>query len=321
METIAGNGTGTVGSRNYWRPEFEGALAPTVALSRPHHAIGDAAGNIIIVDKDSHSVVKVTPGGRLYTIAGTHQSGDSGDGPGIATAMRLNSPNGLWLGQGTNPNIYILDTDNGKVRRLNQAGVMTTLFTVPGGILGGRGLWVSEDETAAWFCAETELKKWVKGAGVATVNGTFKDLGNLIVNQVGNLVVTDRGANRVYAMLPDGSKSKLAGNGDDDGFLNHVSALSATLAGVRGVWTLPIGGYLFATHEGSGVWLMDAASNVHLLVDGQKDAHSGDGDWFYLPGKKISEARSVSLDPFGNILICEADGGHIRRIRFLPMTP
>ena len=45
----------------------------------------------------------------------------------IATNVAMNQPNGLWVrGDGT---VYVLDTGNGKVRRLDTNGMMTTLFT------------------------------------------------------------------------------------------------------------------------------------------------------------------------------------------------
>jgi hypothetical protein len=47
----------------------------------------------------------------------------------------------------------------------------------------------------------------------------------------------------------------------------------------------------------------------------------GDGEWFYNSGPKVSECRSVAVDPLGNMLIVENDAGYVRRIRFLPFTP
>ena len=102
---------------------------PTCSLSRPHISFGDSRGNVLIVDQRSSSVLKVTPEGRLHTYAGTHTAGNNGDGPGYATNLHLNNPNGGWLG--TNDVLYVLDTDNAKVRRISPEGIMTTLFTAP----------------------------------------------------------------------------------------------------------------------------------------------------------------------------------------------
>jgi hypothetical protein len=66
---------------------------------------------------------------------------------------------------------------------------------------------------------------------------------------------------------------------------------------------------------------MDAAGMLYVLVNGSRNAHSGDGQWFYSPGYKISEVRNVTADQGGNILITENDRGYIRRIRFLRLPP
>ena len=72
LHTIAGNGFGGIDGVNYWQPGFEGGYATNAALSRPHIAVADTAGNVFIADKNSHSVLKVTPDGRIHTVAGTH---------------------------------------------------------------------------------------------------------------------------------------------------------------------------------------------------------------------------------------------------------
>jgi hypothetical protein len=61
---------------------------------------------------------------------------------------------------------------------------------------------------------------------------------------------------------------------------------------------------------------VDTVGIIHLMVDGVRWAHDGDGGWFHSQGPKISEPRAVTMDPAGNILITENDFGYIRRIRF-----
>lgn len=322
IETIAGNGFGGTDGTNYWQPRFEGALATEVALSRPHFAMADAGGNVFIVDKDSHSVLKVSPDGRIHTVAGTHAPGDNGNGPMPGRATQLSSPNGLWvLPNGT---LYVLDTGNAKVRRLSPEGIMTTLFTVSSGINIGRGLWVNEDESLAYFCSGTELRRRVPGT-IKTVNNNFIELGNIIVAPGGNVIATDRGDNKVFVVDTTGSnqggRDRLFGDGTANAVVAGTPALNNGLNGVRGVWPLPNGGYLLAIHEGSRVLYVDAAGILYVLVDGAINMHAGDGHWFHTPGPKISEPRAVSMDNLGNLLIVESDYGYVRRIRFQRLAP
>jgi len=143
LHTIAGNGFGGVDGVDYWQPGFEGGYATNAALSRPHFAMADQVGNVFIVDKDSHSVLKVTLDGRIHTVAGTHVAGNGPDYLTNALSVQLNAPNGIWVrADGT---VYILDTGNDKIRRLDTNGTMVTLFSVSSGINTGRGIWVKDD--------------------------------------------------------------------------------------------------------------------------------------------------------------------------------
>src|SRR2546423_821894 len=132
LQTIAGNGFGGVDGSNYWQSSFEGGPATNAALSRPHFAMADNAGNVFIVDKDSHSVLKVTTDGTIHTVAGTHIAGNTTNALEFGTNVQMRAPNGLWVRRdGT---VYVLDTGNGKVRRLATDGMMTTMITDSNGI-------------------------------------------------------------------------------------------------------------------------------------------------------------------------------------------
>jgi hypothetical protein len=322
LETIAGTGAGQ-DEVSYWQSWYEGWPGPWVTLSRPHVAMADQAGNIYIADKNSHSILKLVPDGTIRTHAGTHAGGFNGEGPAPATNLQLNFPNGLWVqGDGT---VYVLDTDNGRVRRVTPDGMMTTLFwTTPDAapLGGGRGLWVRHDERLAYFSNNTRLRMWTPSGGVRTVASGFTELGTMIVEENGDIVVCDRGAHCVYRVRPDGDHAVIAGNGTASGGGDGFPALETGLNGVRSVWPVPTGGYLLLTHDGCQLWYLDTAGAVHLLLNGARGrTHSGDGGFFYTPEPKISEGRSVAMDYRGNILICESDYGYIRRIRFLPVNP
>ena len=68
----------------------------------------------------------------------------------------------VWTGADpSNPNYWDLvnsvnwlDTGNGKIRRLDTSGAMQTLVTAADGISTGRGVWVKEDESLAFFASD-----------------------------------------------------------------------------------------------------------------------------------------------------------------------
>ena len=325
LHTIAGNGDAgyaTPGAdvTNYWQPSFEGGYATNAALSRPHFAMEDNFSNVFIVDKDSDSVLKVTSDGRIHTVAGTHAIGNGPDSAMIATNVAMNTPNGLWVrGDGT---VYVLDTGNGKVRRLNPNGLMTTLFTDNKGINGGRGLWVNANESLVYYASGSNLRQWTPAAGTANLNTQFNNLGNIIISGT-NIVATDRSDNTVWLVSTNtGTRTLLFGNGGANLVVDGTLAATNSLYGVRGVWQPPIGGYFLATDYGAQLLYVDVAGVIHILVNGHSDDHAGDGKWFYSPANYyIGQLRSVSMDKQGNLIIVENDAGYVRRIDFQRLNP
>jgi hypothetical protein len=324
LETLAGDGVGRTDEVSYWQPQFEGGLGVYASLSRPHYAMADRAGNIYIADKNSHAILRLATNGTIHTHVGTHVGGYNGDGPMQATNLQLNFPNAMWVrSDGT---VYVLDTDNGRVRRVDTNGVATTLFYVDSGgdaIDGGRQLWVRDDEGLAYFGNETRIRKWTPANGLSTLASGFSELGDFYVETNGDLIVADRGDHHIYRVVPGVGRTILAGNGNTSGGGDGFPALQTGLNGPRGIWPLPTGGYLFLMHDGSQLWYMSATNTMHLLINGAGGGtHGGDGEYFYDPVQvKISEGRSVTMDYAGNIILCESDYGFIRRIRFQPLNP
>jgi len=327
LETVAGAGAGRMDNTSYWKSSFEGGPATNAALSRPHYAMADFAGNVFIVDKNSHSVLRVDTNGLIHTIAGTHTGGFNGDGPAPATNLELNVPNGLYVrGNGT---VYVLDTGNARVRRITTNGVMSTLFFAQSdtnsALDGGRCLWVKDDESLAYFGNKTRMVKRTPGGGLQTLASGYTELGTFCVLASGNLIVADRGGNYVYSVTASGAQTVIAGNGTSNSGTDGAAATATAFYGARGVWPVPTGGYLLLLHDGAQLWYVDSANIAHLLVNGQGGnvfVQAGDGQFFYAPSQYfIGEGRSVTMDCLGNILICESDYGFIRRIRFQRLTP
>jgi len=327
LETVAGLGQNN-SDVSMWQPGYEGAWATNVQLSRPHISFGDSRGNVLIVDQRSSSVLKVTPEGRLYTYAGTHTAGNNGDGPDYATNLHLNNPNGGWLG--TNDVLYVLDTDNAKVRRISPDGTMTTLFTAPFALGDGRALWVKSDESLVYFGSggtATNIYQWTPAGGVKLRRGNFLELGNIVGDEAtGDLYVSDRGANRCYRLSPDNVLTPIAGNGTQSGGGAGFSALETGLVAPRCVAFLPNGGFFTCEHSpGNRIWYIDPAGVIHRWMNGSDSNNKrvGDGLWFNAnpDTPKLSRVRSVIPDPFGNLIVTESNYGYVRRIRFQRMNP
>ena len=194
-------------------------------------------------------------------------------------------------------------------------------MTDSGGISSGRGLWVNEQETLIYYSSSGKLRQWTPKGGLSSLNKQFNDLGNIIVSGT-NIVATDRGDNTVWLVNTNsGARTLLFGDGGTNLVVDDTLAATNSLYGVRGVWQPPIGGYFLATDFGAQLLYVDILGVIHILVHGYDDDHSGDGQWFYAPGYKFGQLRSVSMDNQGNLLIVENDLGYVRRIDFQRLTP
>lgn len=334
VQTAYGNlthvaGTALAQNGNFWQPGFEGGPALAAELSNPHMAVADAAGNIYIADKESHSILKVTPQGTIHTAAGTHVGGDDGDGP--ATQRQLLSPNGVFcLADGT---FYIVEglssatVTNFKIRRVGLNGQMTTVINDPAGCLGGRALWVSPDEQVIYYPSRDAnsvpcLKRWTPDTGSQVFSGGFTSLGNITVDHTGAVIVTEDVGNRVFRLDANGVQTVIAGNGSTSGGGDGLPALQTGLNRVRGVACLPSGGYFLATQKGSHLWFVDTTGIIHKMIDcspsGNPVYNAGNGlHWsttvpeFY----KMNEPRAITVAPNGDLIITASDHGQIRVIK------
>jgi hypothetical protein len=321
LTTVAGSGNILCSSCNSWSFDYEGGMATNAALSSPHITMADRAGNLYIADKRAHAIRKVTPAGHIFTVAGTSTSGYGTTNAASATAVQLNNPNGLFVFE--NGMFYILDRDNGLIRKVDTNGIMTTIVNQGYGITGGRGLWVSPDETIIYYSDSSTLMRWDSTNGLAAAATGFSDLGNIAVDSQGRPVVTDAGQNRVYRIEPDGSRTILAGNGTSLAGIDGASATDTGLFQVRGIWLLPTGGFFLALDTPCQVWYVDPSGYLHLVLNGSYGSHTGDGAWFYddPTAAKISNGKQVTMDYEGNLIITESDRGYIRKIQFLRHGP
>ncbi|MGI8785709.1 MAG: IPT/TIG domain-containing protein [Acidobacteriota bacterium] len=102
----------------------DNVAAGASSLTFPFSVALDAAGNLLIADTGNNRIRKVDSAGIITTIAGTGQSGFSGDN-GPATQATLSSPASVTAD--TAGNLFIADSNNDRVRKIDAGGVITTL--------------------------------------------------------------------------------------------------------------------------------------------------------------------------------------------------
>jgi sugar lactone lactonase YvrE len=178
MITVAGNGKAGFSG--------DGGPATQARLNSPFEAAVDGAGNLFI-DDDYHSCVRrVSPDGTITTVAGIGgHGGFSGDG-GPATKARLQDARGLTID--TVGDLFFSDEENHRVRKVDSAGIITT---VAGGGGPADGLGDGGPATAAKLVAPIALA----------------------VDPRGNLFIADSQAQRVRKVDSAGIITTVAGTG------------------------------------------------------------------------------------------------------------
>ncbi|MFE9985202.1 hypothetical protein ACFYPQ_42400 [Streptomyces sp. NPDC005522] len=129
ITTVAG--TGEEGFNGDERP------ATTAQLKSPCGVAVDVHGSLYIADTENHRVRKVDAQGIITTVAGTGEEGFNGDNR-PATTAQLTSPRAVAVDvHGT---LYIADTENHRVRKVDAQGIITTVAGTGGvGFSGDNG--------------------------------------------------------------------------------------------------------------------------------------------------------------------------------------
>jgi RHS repeat-associated protein len=167
ITTVAGDGAWWGGYSG------DGGPADQAELSYSHDVAVDGSGNLYIADTFNHCIRKVDTSGIITTVAGDGTYGYSGDG-GPAAQAELNYPCGVAVdGSG---NIYIADTDNDRIRKVDTSGIITTV--------AGEGTYgYSGDGGPA---AQAELKRPYGVAVDGSGNIYISDMNNDRIRKVGS---------------------------------------------------------------------------------------------------------------------------------------
>ena len=221
ITTVAGTGEFTK-NPNFFEGRIggysgDGGPAVEARLNFPKAVAVDEAGNLYIADYGNHLIRRVDTKGIITTIAGTgegpgeeryYQGGYGGDG-GPAVEGRLYHPSGLAVDKAGN--LYIADTFNSRVRRVDVSGIITTVAGVERKSYGGS----------------------YSGDGGPAVEAQLRDPTSVAVDDAGNLYIADSSNRRIRRVDTSGIITTIAGIGlgrftRSDGPAN-LAALSSPL--------------------------------------------------------------------------------------------
>ena len=168
-------------------------------LRQPQGLIVDRDGTVFFVDDASNVVRAMSPDGTVRIVAGTGERGNTGDG-GPATAATLFAP--LAVALSADDTVFIADTNNGRVRRIDHGGVMRDVLSglrEPGSLAFGPGdvLYVADTGNA-------RVLRVASDGAVSTVAGPngLRRPTALAVDASGTLFIGDSGLHQILKVGP-----------------------------------------------------------------------------------------------------------------------
>ena len=204
IDAISGFITTVAGTGNVQGYTGDGFAATSAKLSLPEGIAFDTAHNLYIADTGNNVIREVNATtGTITTIAGTGTPGYNGESI-LATTAYLNAP---WsLSVAPDNTIYFADLSNNRVRKINPAGIITTIAGV-----GTQGF---------------------SGDGAAANQAMMDEPASVILDPAGNLYIADSGNNRIRKIsITNGYIQTVAGTGGEEFGGDGGPANVATLYG------------------------------------------------------------------------------------------
>ncbi|MGA1870687.1 MAG: RHS repeat-associated core domain-containing protein [bacterium] len=289
IRRIESSGGITTIAGSFVRPCFgEEAVGLEVDLWQPSDVAVDNAGNIYIADTLNECIRRISPGGTITIIAGIFDlwghSGYSGDG-GLATQALLDRPYGIAVDNAGN--IYIADTLNHCIRRIDPSGIISTI--------AGNGPGYSGDDGSAVY-AELAAPK------------------DVAVDNAGNIYIADTCNNCIRRIDPSGIITTIAGNPDKYGYSGDGGpAVEASFRKPYGIAVDNVGNIYIADRENNCIRRIDPSGIISTIAGNGNYGYSGDGGPAILA--ELASPVRVAVDEAGNIYIADKDNKRIRVVK------
>ena len=281
VTTVAGTGKSAFSG--------DGGQASAAALVRPLALAIGPAGEIYIAE--GNRIRDVKKDGRITTFAGTGAAGDSGDA-GPAAQAELNFPQGLAVDSAGN--VYIADTLNNRVRRVDANGTITTVAGTGEGGYAGDG-------------------KPGREAMLNLPTGLAIGFGDA-------LFIADTGNNVIRQLEPDGTIDTVAGTGEAGYRGDGGPALSAPLHAPAGLAFDGEGNLYIADALNQRVRRMDVSKQIETVAGTGVPGYLGDGRPAIFAELNLATnpfqgiGQGLAVDSRGNVFIADALNRRVRRL-------
>ncbi len=275
VTTVAGNYYGYISG--------DDGLATAATLGGLDGIAMDVSGNLYIADYNYHRTRKITPAGVISNFAGTGVDGYSGDG-GQATSATLMFVSGLATD--LNGNVYIADANSNCVRKVNSAGVISTV-------------------------AGTGVAGYSGDGGTAT-SATLNQPRGVAADSDGNLYIADSVNNVIRKVSAAGTITTIAGTGTAGYSGDGAAATAATL---RYPWNL-------ALDSAKNLYFVDSNNNVVRKISTSgiistfagSGSYGSSGDGGLAVVAKFAYPNGIAVDASGNVYISDSSNHRVRMV-------
>ncbi len=312
MSTASGYGTGILSTIAGGAFNQDGGLALNVGVGSPEGIAQDSSGNTYVAAPGFNEVLKIDSSGKITVVAGNGTGGYSGDG-GPGNKAALNSPSALALDNAGN--LYISDTSNSVIRKLNlSSGIITTI--------------AGEGPTNTITTCQNSAD--IVGDGCPATQAALGQVYGLAFNATtGILYLADGGFGLVRQIDATGTMTAVAGAFQGGpGCANQVDAYADGCPATSATLLFPIGlafdrsGRLYISDAGTNLIRMvqvGSSNPIISVVAGQanqtgtpESGYSGDGG--PATSALLYEPGSVVIDSYDNLYFVDSGNSVLRRI-------
>jgi len=309
---LDGNITTVAGDGGH-RYSGDNVQATASSLAFPGDVAVNPSGIFYIADSIDNRVRRVASNGVITTVAGDGSFNYSGDG-GLASLAQLSAPESVALD--SLGNVYIADTQNQRIRRIDPNGILTTVAgdgTAGSGGDNGPALQAQFDDPVGVavgtgnniFVADTSnnrIRMIASGDDTISTVTSGNPPWGLSSNPAGDLFFPD-GAAQIFEFVPGVGASVVAGNGTAGYNGDNISATSAELNHPRSAIQDASGNLYIADTLNNRVRKVDSSGNITTIAGTGTAGYSGDGG--QAANAQLDFPQALAVDPCHNLYIAD----------------
>lgn len=262
------------------------------------------------------SIRKITASGNLSVFAGVEREPDAfADGPAIDA--RFNHPQALAI----DPSgaLYVTDDGNGRVRKIDSSGQVSTFLTVasPSALAFDRSgaLYVARSNVSnaiSKVSADGSSTTWASDVGYMcqTSAHCVSSLGGVAFDPSGALLVADTGGAVIYKISPSGIKTIFAGAIAEYGNQDGVGA-AARFGLPQGIAVSSAGDIFVSDNSQNTIRKISPAGVVSTVAGSPGEAGSADG---LGANARFSAPGHLAIDEQDNLYIADSMNSTIRKM-------